>query len=121
MLKEHLTIFIILRKDLVKSLGWTSGSIIAQACHASTAVLHQHSSLPSTKEYLENLEQMHKVVLETKNENSLLAVANNLTELGIPHCCWIENPENIKTCIATAPVLRSDLKDALKKCSLYRQ
>ncbi|KAJ9054666.1 hypothetical protein DSO57_1011668 [Entomophthora muscae] len=59
--------------------------------------------------------------LKTKNENSLLAVANNLTELGIPHCCWIENPENIKTCIATAPVLRSDLKDALKKCSLYRQ
>ncbi|KAJ1822037.1 hypothetical protein LPJ56_003142, partial [Coemansia sp. RSA 2599] len=61
---------------------------------------------------------MHKVALETKNEASLLKMAENLKEKNIPFYLWIEQPENIPTCLATIPVVRSDLGDALKKCSL---
>jgi len=39
-------------------------SVIAQACHASTAVLHKTQDLHDTREYLADINSMHKVVLE---------------------------------------------------------
>ncbi len=40
------------------------GAIVAQACHACTAVLHQFKEDPKVEEYLSDLDRMHKVVLE---------------------------------------------------------
>jgi TFIIF-interacting CTD phosphatase-like protein len=40
------------------------GSVIAQACHACCAVTYLFQNDPVTQEYLKNLENMHKVVLE---------------------------------------------------------
>ncbi|KAG0230946.1 peptidyl-tRNA hydrolase domain-containing protein 1 [Actinomortierella wolfii] len=118
---EHLTMFIVIRKDLIKTLGWNSGSIIAQACHASTAVLHKTRDLPDTREYLADLNRMHKVVLEIKNLPQLEALSADLTRLDVPHVTWREQPEDILTCISTAPIRRSqEVKDAFKKCSLFR-
>ncbi|KAJ1952834.1 hypothetical protein DL89DRAFT_267358 [Linderina pennispora] len=72
------------------------------------------------RDYATSLDSMHKVTLETKNENSLLKMADNLKQQGIPYYLWTEQPENIPTCLATVPVMRSDLGDALKKCQLMR-
>ncbi|KAJ2002016.1 hypothetical protein GGI04_003455 [Coemansia thaxteri] len=105
---EARTIFIVMRKDLAK------GS------HATVAAIHRFRDDERVKAYLSDIENMHKVALETKNEASLLKVAENLTQQGIPYHLWVERPENIPTCLATIPVLRSDLGEALKKCSLLR-
>ena len=45
---------------------------------------------------------------------------DNLQEKHIPFVRWVEQPENILTCVATAPVLKSSLGDALKKCQLWK-
>ncbi|KAJ1959749.1 peptidyl-tRNA hydrolase domain-containing protein 1 [Dipsacomyces acuminosporus] len=66
------------------------------------------------KDYTSDIDSMHKVALQTKNENSLLKIADNLKQQGIPYYLWIEQPENMPTCIATVPVMRSELGDALK-------
>ncbi|CEP17580.1 hypothetical protein [Parasitella parasitica] len=120
---EPLTMFIVVRKDLAKKLQWPAGSVMTQACHAATAILHITREEEPTKKYLADLDNMHKVVLETKNEGSLEKLAAVLTEHQIPFKKWIEQPENIATALATAPLSpRSpEVLEAFKKCcSLYR-
>ncbi|KAK4519594.1 Glucosamine-phosphate N-acetyltransferase-like protein [Mucor velutinosus] len=120
---EPLTMFIVVRKDLAKNLQWSTGSVMTQACHAATAILHITREDENTKEYLSDLDNMRKVVLETKNEGSLEKLATILTEHQVPYKKWIEQPENIPAALATAP-LRSrspEVLEAFKKCcSLYR-
>ncbi|KAJ2846828.1 hypothetical protein IWW36_004162, partial [Coemansia brasiliensis] len=112
---EARTIFIVMRKDLVKVLQWPLGSVVSQGAHAAVAVMHKYRDDERVKEYVQDLDSMHKVVLETKNETSLLKMADNLKLKNIPFYLWTEQPENIPTCLATVPIMRSDLGDALKK------
>lgn len=60
---EDLVQYLVLRKDLWSSLQWPLGSIIAQACHASTAALWLSKDSPVTTAYCAagNLDHMHKV------------------------------------------------------------
>ena len=59
---EDLVQYIVLRKDLWNSLNWPLGSIIAQACHASTAALWLSKDEDATLAYCasEKLDHMHK-------------------------------------------------------------
>ncbi|KAJ1735824.1 hypothetical protein LPJ61_000330 [Coemansia biformis] len=113
-----LTVFIVMRKDLAKVLQWPLGSIVAQGSHAAVAAIWKYRDDARVKEYTGSLDSMHKVVLGTKNEASLLKVAEDLAQKDIPFYLWTEQPENVPTCLATVPVLRSDLGDVLKRCSL---
>jgi len=56
--------YIVVRADLLKTLHWPVGSVIAQACHACCAVTYLFHNDPDTQEYLKDLENMRKVVLE---------------------------------------------------------
>lgn len=56
--------YVVIRKDLVKVLKWPTGALITQACHACTAVMHLFYNDPNTQQYLNDLDRMHKVVLE---------------------------------------------------------
>lgn len=47
-----------------KVLQWPLGALMAQACHACTAVTHLFYQDPNTQNYLSDLDNMHKVVLE---------------------------------------------------------
>lgn len=58
--------YVIVRGDLVKTLGWPVGAVIAQACHACSATIHVFYDDPNTKNYLSDLDNMHKVVLEVR-------------------------------------------------------
>lgn len=60
---EDLVQYVVLRKDLWDSLKWPLGSIIAQACHASTAALWLSRDSVETSAYCseETLDHMHKV------------------------------------------------------------
>jgi peptidyl-tRNA hydrolase len=53
--------YIVVRKDLAKTLNWSAGSIIAQACHASSAVLWLHKDDENVQKYLGDVDHMHKV------------------------------------------------------------
>lgn len=56
--------YIVLRSDLVHALQWPTGALVAQACHACSAVLHLFHSDPNTQAYTSDLDRMHKIVLE---------------------------------------------------------
>ncbi|KAJ2947519.1 hypothetical protein O0L34_g17308 [Tuta absoluta] len=113
--------YVLLRSDLFKELGWSIGALVAQACHASTAVLHLYKNDEHTMQYLNDLDNMHKVVLEVPNEEALKKVAAKLTENAIDHKLWIEQPENIPTCLALKPYPKDQVKKYVGKFKLYKE
>lgn len=56
--------YVVVRGDLITLLKWPIGAVIAQACHACTAVTHLFHEDPHMQTYLADLDNMHKVVLE---------------------------------------------------------
>ena len=92
---------------------------VAQACHASTAVLHMYQEDENTRAYLAKLDSMHKVVLQCPDAETLTQLASQLTSQNIDHKLWIEQPENIPTCIAVKPYPRDVIKPLVKQFKLY--
>ncbi|CAB3235865.1 unnamed protein product [Arctia plantaginis] len=112
--------YILLRTDLLKELGWSIGAVVAQACHASTAVLHLNKDDEYTVKYLNDMDNMHKVVLEVPDEGALIKVAAKLKENSIAHKLWIEQPENIPTCLAIKPYPKDEVKKYVGKFKLLK-
>ncbi|KZT54570.1 peptidyl-tRNA hydrolase II [Calocera cornea HHB12733] len=116
---------IVVRRDLMDVEKWGVGPLIAQGAHAATAVLYETRELPETQLYLADLPNMRKVVLQTLDAASLLKLSTLLSSANppVPHHTWLEQPENIPTCIALAPNRREGaIKKALDKakCRLWQ-
>ena len=114
--------FVVVRRDLLKTMEWPVGSVIAQACHACLAVVHQNINDPDVQAYLapESIDSMHKVIKECKGEPQLRTLAEKLAADNICHKLWMEQPENIPTAIALKPYPRSRVAPLLKKYQLFR-
>ncbi|XP_013408818.1 putative peptidyl-tRNA hydrolase PTRHD1 [Lingula anatina] len=108
--------YVLIRSDL----KWPTGALIAQACHACTAVMHLFREDPNVKSYTEDYTRMHKVVLEAKDEESLTKVSESLTSDNKDFHLWIEQPENIPTCIATKPYHKEEIQTYFKKFKLFK-
>ncbi|KAJ8462012.1 hypothetical protein ONZ51_g11173 [Trametes cubensis] len=98
---------------------------MAQVAHATSAVLHETRDRPDTQAYLEDLKNMRKVVMQTNDQASIERLAGLLSTMDppVPYHLWIEQPENISTCLALAPNRReSRIKKALDKtgCRLWK-
>lgn len=59
-----------------------------------------------------------KVVLEVKGETQLQNLHTKLEEAGIRHKLWMEQPENIPTCLAAGPYYKSTVQPYFKKFKL---
>ena len=59
-----------------------------------------------------------QVVLEAKGETQLRNLSSKLEEAGVRHKLWMEQPENIPTCIAAAPYRKSIVQPYFKKFKL---
>lgn len=112
--------YVVVRSDLLKELGWPVGAIIAQACHAVTAVTHLFHSDEYTQKYLDDIDNMHKVVLEATNEESILKLRDKLVEADVKHKLWIEQPENIPTCLVVKPYPKEEVQKYFKKFKLFK-
>jgi peptidyl-tRNA hydrolase len=110
--------YIVLRSDL----GWPLGSLVAQACHASVAAVWLSRDAPGTVAYCApaQLDSMHKVVLNIQGEEALRALSDELRTAGVVHKLWVEQPENIITCLATAPGDKAALASHFKKLKLAK-
>ena len=64
MATRKLVQYVAIRKDLSSTLNWPAGAVIAQACHACTAVIVSYKDDPYTVDYLQDLDRMHKVIVE---------------------------------------------------------
>lgn len=56
--------YVIVRGDLLYALKWPIGAVLAQACHVCTAVTHLFYHDPHTQEYVADIDNMRKIVLE---------------------------------------------------------
>jgi len=112
--------YIVVRGDLLTKLNWPIGALVAQACHAATAVTHLFYEDEHTKSYLADLDNMHKIILEAKDETALKTLADKLTEAAVDHKLWIEQPENYPTCLAVKPYPKSEVQKHFKKFKLYK-
>jgi peptidyl-tRNA hydrolase len=113
--------YILLRRDLKKMKNYNDGAIIAQACHASSAVLFRTINDDLTKSYLTDIDRMNKIILSIDGgENELNEISNSLKENSIEHYLWMEQPENIPTAIAVKPYYKKDIEHLFSKYKLYR-
>ncbi|CAG9772481.1 unnamed protein product [Ceutorhynchus assimilis] len=112
--------YVVVRGDLLKELKWPVGAVLAQACHAVTAVTHLFYEDEQTKLYLQDLDNMHKVVLEAPDEQSIVNLRNKLEENSVKHKMWIEQPENIPTCLAVKPYPKEEVQKYFKKFKLFK-
>ncbi|XP_010541538.1 PREDICTED: putative peptidyl-tRNA hydrolase PTRHD1 [Tarenaya hassleriana] len=112
--------YVVLRRDLIDS--WPLGSVLTQGCHASVAAIWSHKDDPNTVQYCDpqNIDSMHKVTLEVKGETQMMNLSEKLKSGGIAHKLWIEQPENIATCIATKPYPKSQVSSFFKKLKLCK-
>ena len=62
--------YVVVRGDLAQALKWPLGAVVAQACHACTAVAFMFHDDPNTRAYAADLDRMHKVVLEVSKQCS---------------------------------------------------
>ncbi|XP_037952116.1 putative peptidyl-tRNA hydrolase PTRHD1 [Teleopsis dalmanni] len=113
--------YIIVRSDLRTALNWPIGAVIAQCCHAATAVINLNSDDEETVSYLKDMDNMHKVVLEAKDEGALVKLADKLKENNVKHKMWIEQPENIPTCIAIKPYVKDNVHKYVKHLKLLKE
>ncbi|XP_008336196.3 putative peptidyl-tRNA hydrolase PTRHD1 [Cynoglossus semilaevis] len=117
---SRLVQYVVVRADLVHKLSWPLGAVITQACHAATAAIHLHYTDPDTQRYLAELDSMHKVVLGAPDEEALSSLSENLTQAGVSHKLWIEQPENIPTCLALKPYPKETVQPLLRKFKLFK-
>uniref|UniRef100_A0A1A8MN05 peptidyl-tRNA hydrolase n=2 Tax=Nothobranchius TaxID=28779 RepID=A0A1A8MN05_9TELE len=112
--------YIVVRSDLVHKLSWPLGAVITQACHAATAAVHLNYGDPDTQRYLAELDCMHKVVLGAPDEAALSGLSDSLTQAGVSHKLWIEQPENIPTCLALKPYPKETVQPLMRKFKLFK-
>lgn len=117
---DKLVQYVIVRGDLATKLGWPLGAVIAQCCHATTAVGHLHRDDADVQAYFADLDNMHKVVLLADDEPTLRQLAQTLTAADIKHKLWIEQPEDVATCIAIKPYNKQDVHKYVKKFKLMK-
>ncbi|CAI5684335.1 putative peptidyl-tRNA hydrolase PTRHD1 [Oreochromis niloticus] len=112
--------YVVVRSDLVHKLSWPLGAVITQACHAATAAIHLHYGDPDTQRYLSELDSMHKVVLGAPDEAALSGLSESLKQAGVSHKLWIEQPENIPTCLALKPYPKETVQPLMRKFKLFK-
>ncbi|KAK3887265.1 hypothetical protein Pcinc_008620 [Petrolisthes cinctipes] len=112
--------YVVVRTDLLTSLSWPVGAVIAQACHATTAVTHLYHQDDNTQRYLADLDNMHKVVLGVESETKLCNLSQKLKEASVDHKLWIEQPEDFPTCLVTKPYPKEEISRHFKKLKLFK-
>mmetsp|Transcript_8691 Transcript_8691/g.26149 ORF Transcript_8691/g.26149 Transcript_8691/m.26149 type:complete len:165 (-) Transcript_8691:22-516(-) len=117
---DPLVQYLVLRRDLQEKEAWPLGALVAQGAHAAVAAVAESIASEDTAAYVapDALGRMTKAVLEVKGEPQLTNLAAKLSEAGVKHHLWVEQPEAVPTCLATAPARKSLLRPHFKKCQL---
>lgn len=108
--------YIFLRSDLK---DFNKGALVAQACHATTYATFTYLAHQDTQEYLNNMAEMHKVVLKISGHN-LGELVEALDLFKIEYVEWVESPENVVTCICTRPFSPEEYPELLVYMRKYR-
>ncbi|KIH47131.1 hypothetical protein ANCDUO_22814 [Ancylostoma duodenale] len=73
--------YLVLRRDLMSSLGWPMGAVCTQAAHAASAAIWLYRNDPNTVEYTKELDSMHKVTLGVRSPILTLVLLWNVHDV----------------------------------------
>lgn len=93
--------------------------VLAQGAHAAIAAVVKNLDKTKTQLYLDQLDTMHKVVLKAESDEQLDELIANLKQSRVEHHVWLEQPENIRTCVATAPHDKALLSPLFRPFKLF--
>ncbi|CDW57218.1 DeoC and LMWPc domain containing protein [Trichuris trichiura] len=113
---EKPLMYVIVRSDLISKFSWPMGAVIAQACHATSAVLWKFRDDQIVQKYMEDEKSLAKV----DDEASLLTLSQRLSEANVEHVLWVEMPENLPTAIALKPNYKSQVRNFFKSMILFK-
>jgi len=65
------------------------------------------------------VDQFH-ISMQAADEETLTKLAETLREANIDHKLWIEQPENVATCLALKPYPKIQVQKLLKKLKLLK-
>eukprot|EP01028_Stygiella_incarcerata_P010193 TRINITY_DN514_c0_g1_i1.p1 TRINITY_DN514_c0_g1~~TRINITY_DN514_c0_g1_i1.p1 ORF type:complete len:164 (-),score=36.58 TRINITY_DN514_c0_g1_i1:29-520(-) len=119
---DPLVVYVIVRSDLLSEpYSWPLGALLAQVSHASMSAARAFGGDGLMKEYLDEGERMHKVVLSVKDGEDLTDIKECLESKNVLCVMWTEHPENISTCIVTEPKRKSEFRKIkkLKRLRLF--
>ena len=89
-------------------------------CQSAAAVQPGPSESAPVSRLLRKTAPKPQVVLEIKGQAQLRTLAEKLAEVGVAHKLWVEQPEGIPTCLATAPAHKSAVGSHFKKLKLCK-
>ena len=58
--------------------------------------------------------------VQVRDEGELTSLSQELERNGVRHKLWVEQPENIATCLATIPSPKSQIAQYFKKYKLFK-
>lgn len=61
------------------------------------------------------------IIVQIPDEKSILELSDTLKANQIDHKLWIEQPENLPTCIALKPYQKQDVQKHFKKLKLFNK
>ena len=99
---------------LLQQPKYTIGAYCAQVGHATSMLFCNHST--QMQDYAKDSKNMTKVVLKLDSALDVAELKKMLENENIEFVEWIEQPENIITCIATVPLK----KDFIVEKNLFR-
>lgn len=80
--------------------------------------------LPRTCLHCRNLLQssvrVYFFCLQAPDEAALSGLSESLTQAGVSHKLWIEQPENIPTCLALKPYPKETVQPLMRKFKLFK-
>ncbi|KHN69899.1 hypothetical protein CWI42_040940 [Ordospora colligata] len=108
--------YILLRGDLK---GFSTGALIAQACHSSVCSIETYRRCADTVMYVADIGSMKKIILRIE-QSDIDGILEHFLTHNIDHTVWIEHPENITTCISTRPYNRHEIKQTVEYLKRFR-
>nr|CAI5863934.1 unnamed protein product [Callosobruchus analis] len=108
--------YVIVRSDLLKELQWPVGALIAQACHAVTAAPIFSTRMNTHKRIL----KIWTICTKSSRRKKLDSIGQKLEENDVKHKLWIEQPENIPTCLVVKPYPKEEVQKYFKKFKLFK-
>ncbi|XP_077867370.1 putative peptidyl-tRNA hydrolase PTRHD1 [Saccoglossus kowalevskii] len=112
MMAASMVQYVVVRGDLIKTLKWPTGAVITQ----NVRMILFHSGDTETQLLID----LFIILLQAKDEESIQKLAEKLQEDKIDHKLWIEQPENIPTCLAAKPYPKEEIQKYFKKFKLFK-
>uniref|UniRef100_A0A3P8UQQ6 peptidyl-tRNA hydrolase n=1 Tax=Cynoglossus semilaevis TaxID=244447 RepID=A0A3P8UQQ6_CYNSE len=111
---SRLVQYVVVRADLVHKLSWPPGGGVNQARPAAPA----QSGAGGKSLRLQCVCVF--CCVQAPDEEALSSLSENLTQAGVSHKLWIEQPENIPTCLALKPYPKETVQPLLRKFKLFK-